>query len=247
MSVGSEIITITVKKKWLYALLGLTVGLSFGFIAGRWSVRALAQQAKAVAQQPRTAASEARGHRQPEVVDVAYRGRPYWGPADAAVVVLEFTDYQCPYCARFFRQTYPQVVAEYGDRVRYVVRNFPLTGIHPYAAKAAEAAECAADQGRFWEYRDILFQRQTALDVPSLKRYGAELGLGEEFEQCLDSGRKTEIVSADLQDGRRYGVRGTPTFFVNGRMLAGAKPFPVVQSLIERAEKDIEDRGSRSR
>ncbi|NIW36059.1 MAG: thioredoxin domain-containing protein [Gemmatimonadetes bacterium] len=162
--------------------------------------------------------------------------RPSRGPADASVTVVEFTDYQCPFCTRHFEQTYPLLMQQYGDRIRYAVRNFPLVRIHPHAAKAAEAAECAHDQGRFWEYHDRLFENNAALDVESLKRYAADLDLEvSQFNKCLDSGRKSEIVARDLEDGSRLGVRGTPTFFINGRILVGAQPYPVFRDAVELA------------
>ena len=172
-------------------------------------------------------------------MDVGYEGRPYRGPADAPVVLVEFADYECPFCGRFFRETYPTLISEYGDRMRYVFRNYPLSNLHPNASKAAEGGECAFDQDMFWEYHDLLLQRQAALDVPSLKRYAAELGLDlERFSTCLDSGQKIDVVATDLQDGLGYGVTGTPTFFINGRKLVGAQVLPVFRNLIEQAERD---------
>ncbi len=168
--------------------------------------------------------------------DFAGEARPFRGPADAPVTVVEFTDYQCPFCTRHFQQTYPKLLQEYGDRIKYVVRNFPLIQIHGDAAKAAEAAECAFDQGRFWEYHDRLFENNAALDGKSLKRYAEDLGLNApRFNQCLDSGKKSRIVALDLEDGRRYGIRGTPTFFINGRILVGAQPYEVFSYHIDTA------------
>ncbi len=162
--------------------------------------------------------------------------RPSRGPEDAPVTVVEFTDYQCPFCARHYQLTYPRLFQEYGDRIQYVVRNFPIVQNHPHAAKAAEAAECAFVQGRFWQYHDRLFENSSGLDNESLERYARDLGLdSSRFDRCLDSGEKSGIVARDLKDGRRYGVRGTPTFFINGRILIGAQPFPVFKEYIERA------------
>ena len=168
-----------------------------------------------------------------EVRDVATEGRPQRGADDAPITIVEFTDYECPFCGRYIRDTYPALMAEYGDRMKYVVRNFPLSSIHPNARKAAEAAECAFDQGRFWEYHDALFQNQGALDVPSLKAYAEELGLDvETFSTCLDSGAKREVVAADHRDALAHGVNGTPTFFVNGRMLVGAQQLAAFEALL---------------
>ncbi len=186
---------------------------------------------------PSTAAQGSRAS-EPAPADSDFAGpaRPSRGPADASVTIVEFTDYQCPFCARHYQQTYPRILREYGERIRYVVRNFPIVQNHPHAAKAAEAAECAFDQGAFWPYHDRLFENSSALDSESLKRYALDLGLdSEQFERCLDSGVKSRIVARDFQDGRRYGVRGTPTFFINSRILIGAQPFSAFQDYIERA------------
>jgi protein-disulfide isomerase len=161
---------------------------------------------------------------------------PAQGPADAAVTVIEFSDFQCPYCARFQSETLPQILQNYGDRIRFVYRDFPLTSIHANALKAAEASECAHDQGKYWEYHDMLFQNQSALDVDSLKSYAASLGLDTTaFNSCLDSDQKMDEVRQDVQDGLAAGVQGTPAFFINGQAISGAQPYSVFQAAIEAA------------
>jgi protein-disulfide isomerase len=138
------------------------------------------------------------------------RGRTGRPCGRAKVTIVEFTDYECSYCARYHQETFRPLIAEYEDRVRYVIRHFPLVPIHPHAAKAAE---CAREQGRFWEYHDLLFDRQTALDEESLRRYAAELGLDESgFAACLLSGRNAEVVRADLEDGASTGWPARPPF-----------------------------------
>ncbi|MEN8145614.1 MAG: thioredoxin domain-containing protein, partial [Gemmatimonadota bacterium] len=170
-----------------------------------------------------------------ELVQIDLEGRPVLGLADAPVTIVEYTDYGCPWCAKYAEETYPRLLAEHGGKIRYSVRNFPVGQLHPQAPKAAEAAECAADQERFWEYHDVLFENRTTLDVPSLKEYAAQLGLDRpRFEACLDSGEKADLVQADFQEGIANGVRGTPTFFVNGRSLVGAQPLEVFERIINR-------------
>jgi protein-disulfide isomerase len=170
------------------------------------------------------------------VVDVSVDDDPARGPEDAAVTIIEFSDFQCPYCGRFFQQTLPQLMQQYGDRIRFVYRDFPLDQIHPNARNAAIAAECADDQGRFWEYHDLLFSNQQALGVPDLKRYAEQLGLdADAFAECLDSQKYNEEVSADLRDGIQAGVSGTPTFFINGRRVVGAQPLQTFQTIIDQA------------
>lgn len=169
-------------------------------------------------------------------VEVSVDDDPAVGPEDAAVTIVEFSDFQCPYCARFQAETLPQILSNYGDQVRFVYRDFPLTSIHANALKAAEASECADDQGKYWEYHDLLFQNQSALDEESLKSYAASLGLETgTFNDCLASGKYTKEVAKDLQDGSNAGVQGTPSFFINGTPIRGAQPFAAFQAAIEAA------------
>ncbi len=151
-------------------------------------------------------------------------GAPVRGKADAPITIVEFSDFQCPYCARA-RPTVNRVREVYGDKVRILFRHFPLQ-MHAQANKAAEAAVCAGEQGKFWEMHDRLFASQSKLQVPDLKQYAADLGLkAEEFATCLDSGRHGGEWQRGLADGTRYGISGTPAFFINGRPLVGARPF----------------------
>lgn len=169
------------------------------------------------------------------VVDgVSVDDDPAWGPEQAAVTIIEFSDYQCPFCGRFFEQTYSTLKDVYGEQVRYVFRDFPLTTIHPGAKESAEAAQCAFEQDRFWDYHDLLFENQQAQDKDSLIGYAADLGLeADAFAACLDSGKYANEVQADVDAGLSYGVAGTPTFFVNGRKVVGAQPFGMFQQIIE--------------
>jgi len=163
-------------------------------------------------------------------VDVA--GRPIRGNKDAPVTIVEFSDFQCPYCSRA-RPAVNKVRETYGDKVRVIFRNFPLS-IHPQALKAGEAASCAAEQGKFWEMHDRLFANQAKLQVPDLKEHAAALGLdAAAFAQCLDSSRHTADVQRDVEAGTGYGVSGTPSFFINGRPLVGAQPFEGFAQVID--------------
>ncbi len=169
-------------------------------------------------------------------VDVSADDDPARGPEDARVTVIEFADFQCPYCGRFHSQTLPLILQEYGDRIRFVYRDFPLTASHPFAEKAAEAGECAHEQGKFWEYHDVLYLNQGALDRASLGRYAQNLGLDTgTFDRCLDSGKYAAEVANDLQAGAAAGVRGTPAFFVNGELISGAQPYNVFKTAIDAA------------
>ena len=149
---------------------------------------------------------------------------------------MEFSDFQCPYCARFFLQTYPQIRQEYEGKIKFVYRDFPLTTIHANAEKAAEATECADEQGKYWEYHDLLWTKQEALDVSSLKSYAAGLGLDTAaFDECLDSGKYASEVEKNLQDGVSYGVQGTPAFLINGLLVPGALPFASFKTVLDAA------------
>jgi protein-disulfide isomerase len=157
---------------------------------------------------------------------------PVAGPRDAPVTIVEFSDFQCQFCATAHR-VLKQVLAAYPREVRLVYRHFPLGG-HPAAKPAAEAAECAGQQGRFWEYHDRLFAQPAAVDATRFRTIADELGLdGRAFASCLDGGSMRSRVSQDVDEGRRAGVTATPTFFVDGQLLEGAQPFEKFKSLID--------------
>lgn len=158
---------------------------------------------------------------------------PVIGPADAPVTIVEFSDFECPFCQRHFQEVYPLLMSEFGDQIRYVYRDFPLNSIHPNAAPAAEAGLCALEQDAFWPYHDLLFGGPLDLNRASYESYASSLGLDvDAFILCLDDGRYFEEVEADLEIGIETGVSSTPTFFINGIGLVGAQPFEVFQQII---------------
>ncbi len=164
-------------------------------------------------------------------VQVAAEG-PSKGPAGAPVTIVEFSDFQCPYCSKV-KPVVDQVVSTYGDKVRLVFRDFPLQ-IHDKAEKAAEAGQCAQEQGKFWEMYDWMFGHQNQLGPDDLKKAARDLKLdGAKFDQCLDSGRMSAAVQANMKAGDEAGVSSTPTFFVNGQMIAGAASFDTFKRLID--------------
>jgi protein-disulfide isomerase len=169
---------------------------------------------------------------EPYRVSLAVGDAPVRGNPRAPVTVVEFSDFQCPYCGQA-RPTVMRVLHTYGDKVRWVFRHFPL-GFHSQARKAGEAAVCAGDQGHFWEMHDRLFAHQDQLDVPDLKKHAAALGLDTAaFDACLDSGRHAALVEEDSEEGARLGVSGTPAFFIDGRPLVGAQPFDAFADIID--------------
>jgi protein-disulfide isomerase len=158
---------------------------------------------------------------------------PSLGSASAPVTLVEFSDFQCPFCQRV-APTLKQVKEKYGDKVRVVWKDFPLTQIHPQAFKAGEAAHCAADQGKFWEYHDRLFANQQALQPNDLKKHATDIGLdAAAFNSCLDSSKYGERVRDGVAEGSRLGVNSTPTIYINGRLLSGAQPFETFVSVID--------------
>lgn len=156
------------------------------------------------------------------------------GAHAAKVTIVEYSDFECPFCARA-EPTIKQILEKYPDDVQLVYKHFPLPS-HSNSWKAAEASECAAEQGKFWEYHDILFENQDALYITMLKDYAKQLGLNtEEFDACLDSGSMKARIENDKQEGESLGVSGTPAFFVNGKMISGAQPFSVFDAAVSRA------------
>ncbi len=157
---------------------------------------------------------------------------PIRGNVKAPVTVLEFSDFQCPYCIRA-RPTVAKVREAYGDKVRWAFRHFPLD-FHALAQKAGEAAACASDQGKFWEMHDQEWAASGKLEVPELKKMAAAIGLDTvRFDKCLDSGERASAVEKDAGSGGGWGVTGTPAFFINGRPLVGAQPFEAFQQVID--------------
>jgi protein-disulfide isomerase len=163
---------------------------------------------------------------------VADAGHPSKGPSDAPIVMVEFSDFQCPFCQRA-EPTVEQVLKTYGNKIRFVYRHYPLPN-HPDARPAAEAAVCAEQQGRFWQYHEQLFAHSNRLSSGDLKAHAAAAGLDEKkFAECVDGHQTKSRVDADVKDAEAAGVSGTPAFFINGRMLDGAQPFETFKLLID--------------
>jgi protein-disulfide isomerase len=163
---------------------------------------------------------------------VAAANGPAKGSPSAPIEMIEFSDFQCPFCLRA-DPTVQQVLKTYGDRIHFVYRHYPLPN-HPNARPAAEAAACANEQGKFWPYHDRLFANPTKLSGADLKQHAAELGLNtNQFNACVDSHKFKSEVDADLRDGEQAGVNGTPAFFINGRTISGAQPYDAFKKIID--------------
>jgi protein-disulfide isomerase len=168
----------------------------------------------------------------PPRVHVDEKNRPARGPAEAAVVIIEFSDFECPFCARA-TQTLAELEKRYPAKIRRVFKNFPLPN-HAQAIHSAEAALCASEQGSFWDVHDRLFASQRSLGAATSDRIAGELKLNlSEFQRCLESGRMSALWNADKAEGERFGMTGTPFFFINGRFLSGAQPIDVFVEIIE--------------
>lgn len=225
---GDDLVSFTVRRAHVYGLVGLLVGF-----AGGWFLRpdghARADAAPEAAGPPAAVQPPAADR----VVQVGTEGRPSRGALVARVTVVEFTDYLCPFCRQHAQGNLPALLRRYGDRVRYVVRNYPIPQLHPRAPFSAIAAECAFDQDKFWEYHDRLFATDNHDDA-TLKQIARELRLdARRFDRCLDRGETAARVDADIRDGNAAGVTGTPTLFVNGRPVEGFVPLEVFQQIIE--------------
>ena len=169
----------------------------------------------------------------PRYTVVSADHEPVRGPASAPVEIVEFSDFQCPYCGRV-NPTLDRLRQTFGDDIKIVFRDFPLTSIHPQAFQAAEAAECAREQGKFWEFHDRLFANQRALALDDLKRHAGDLGLDmAAFGACVEGGQAKARVDADLEAGQALGISSTPAIFINGRHVAGAQPYEVFEGIIK--------------
>ncbi len=170
---------------------------------------------------------------EPYRVELEVADHPALGLGDAPVKIVEFSDFECPFCRRAL-PALEQIKEHYGDQIQIVFRQFPLNNIHSRAQKAAEASLCAHEQGQFWTLHDLLFQEPVELEVASLKAKAEGLGLNTEaFNACLDSGKNADRVRSDIRDGVIAGVTGTPAVFINGRIVSGAQPFETYATIID--------------
>lgn len=165
------------------------------------------------------------------------------GKSDAPLTMVEFTDYQCPFCGRFEATTFPEIKRNYIDtgKLRLILRDLPLSDMHPFALKAAQSAHCAGDQGKFWEMKELAFKNQGKIDVDSLAGYAKDLALnGDIFKSCMTDGKHMKEISDEAKYAQSLGINGTPTFIlgktmgdsVEGRVIVGAQPFEIFEAAI---------------
>ena len=224
--------TVTFKRNHFYAIMvvfAFAVGILVGYVA--WGRGVATQQVAAAPAQ--SASPEAN----PSYTryDIPTDGFPSLGPEDAPITLVEFSDYQCPYCKRWNDEVYQPLLAAYPGQIRVVYRHFPLTSIHPDAMSAAIASMCAEDQGSFWQFHDKLFSDEYGLGRDAYINYATDLGLdATAFKTCLDSGKFDDFIQQDMDFSINLGIRSTPTFFINGLAVVGAQPLDVFKNVIDK-------------
>jgi protein-disulfide isomerase len=202
--------------------LAILVGLGIGYII--WGRAGIATQT-AVADESQGAAVR---------YDVSVDDDPYLGPKDAPVTIIMFSDYQCVYCQKWYTEVFKPLMQNYPGAIRFVYRDFPLSTIHTSATIAAEAADCAGDQNKYWDFFNAVFTGTEKLNDQSIQMYATAIQLDmDSFNQCLSSHKYKNEVEADFSYAAGLGVQSTPTFFVNGLAVIGAQPYQVFSSLVE--------------
>ncbi len=213
---------------WMVILiLGFGLGLGAGYLVwGNHSAVAIADLQPTAVVDPTATQPVTR-------YDIPIDGEPALGPDDAPITLVAFSDFECPYCQKWYAETWPQIQKNYGDQVRLVYRDFPLP-MHANAQPAAEAAACAFEQGKYWEYQDLIFNNGGTLGDQTYQEFAQQLGLDTEtFKTCYESGRYRTEIEADRDWASELGISSTPTFFVNGIALVGAQPFETFQQVID--------------
>lgn len=228
--------TVTFKRSHFYAVLvvlAFAAGILVGYVA--WGMQT-AQSAQTVNQASGPVAEAPVATQEPQYVryDVSSEGAYALGPKDAPITIVEFSDFQCPYCRRWHEQVYQPLLAAYPGKIRMVYRHLPLTSIHPDAFPAAEAAMCAGEQDAFWKYHDKLFSSES-LGSEIYTQYAQELSLDmTAFGACMAKHKYQEAIQTDSDFAVDLGIRSTPTFFINGLAIVGAQPLDVFKQVIDK-------------
>ena len=235
-------ITISIQS-WATPIVGilmLVLGLLVGYYGRPLILSQVQSEASVNSEAPVVIPTADNSAAQQKLMEtVLAKTRHFKGDPDAPVTIIEFADFQCPYCGRFFAETKPQIDEQYmqSGKVRFAYFNFAFLG--PESNWAAEAAECAADQNKFWEYHDKLYDSQSgenqgAFNKDNLKKFAEELGLDTSaFNECLDSGKYTQLIQDESSMASSIGVRSTPTFLINGQAVVGAQPYEIFQQTID--------------
>jgi protein-disulfide isomerase len=230
--------TITFKRSHFYSIL-VVLAFAAGILVGyaTWG-RTPAGSGTTAAAPPSGPLAEAPvATAQPQYVryKVPTEGFPSLGPADAPITIVEFSDFQCPFCGRFYQDTYQPLLDAYPGKIRFVYRHLPLTSIHPNAMPAAEASMCANEQGKFWEFHNAMFADQTSLGPDFYVQIAQNLGLDmTAFQDCLANDKYSAEIQKDSDFALNLGVNSTPTFFINGLAVVGAQPLDVFKQVIDK-------------
>jgi protein-disulfide isomerase len=231
--------TVTFKRSHFYSVLtvlAFAAGVLLGYVVWGLDSAGGAAQGSQTAAQAQGPVVEAPVTEEPQFIryNIPSEGFYSIGPENAPITIVEFSDYQCPYCRRWHQQVYQPLLNAYPGKIRFVYRNLPLTSIHPDAMSAAEAAMCAGDQGSYWQYHEKLFGSES-LGTNVYLQYAQELGLDTTaFEACITDGRFRSAIQSDSDFAVNLGVQSTPTFFINGLAIVGAQPLNVFKQVIDK-------------
>jgi len=232
------------KNHWRTAGL-ILIGALIGYLIGRFAYNIILppEADESIRMTSDVVSEENTETTTPQIQEISIDDDPFIGSNAAEVVIVDFSDYQCPFCKKFYTKIYPEMKKDYINtgKIKYVFRDYPLT-VHKEAIAAAMAANCAGDQGRYWEMHDKLFENQTNWNKAEninelLIGYAKELGINSTlFSQCMESDKYLEEIQKDKEEGISYGVFGTPTLFLNGKILRGGLPqsYEAFQDLLER-------------
>jgi protein-disulfide isomerase len=229
--------TVTFKRSHFYAVLtvlAFAAGVLLGYVA--WGMEPESGVAQSANPPAAAAVVEAPPTEEPQFqrYNIPVEDSYTLGPADAPITLVEFSDYQCPYCRRWHDEVYEPLLAAYPGKIKFVYRHLPLTSIHPDAFPAAEAAMCAGEQDAYWQFHEKLFGNES-LGRNNFVEYARNLGLDvQAFEACVDERKYQEQVQADVDFAVDLGIRSTPTFFINGLAIVGAQPLDVFKQVIDK-------------
>ena len=233
---------------WIPVVTGLVfflLGLGAGYLIWGSNIRFGSQISSNQAPGDKAAAAAAIANQQPtQAIEIPEDLKRYdvtidendsvWGAEDAPITIVEFSDYECPYCEKWYQEVLSPLMQEYPDKIRLVYKDFPLAGIHSEALNAAMAADCAGEQDAYWAYHNALFDRKYGLSAEAYQKYANDMGLDKTaFAQCLKEERYREEVVADYEYGAGIGVQSTPTFFLNGIPIVGAQPYSLFKQVID--------------
>lgn len=231
--------TVTFKRSHFYAVLtvlAFAAGILLGYVVWGMDSAGAAALSAQTASQPSGPVIEAPVTQKPQYTryDIPTENSYALGPADAPITIVEFSDFECPYCRRWHAEVYKPLLDAYPGKIRLVYRNLPLTSIHPDAMGAAEAAMCAGEQDVYWKYHDKLFSSES-LGNSAYIQYAQDLGLNmATFEACLSNHKYQKTIQTDSDFAINLGVRSTPTFFINGLAIVGAQPLDVFKQVIDK-------------